>query len=84
MKIKNTKECNCGLQSDAGRILIIAGATLELEDSVWAQYAEQASGMIEEGSLVVVEAMKLSDEQKEAEEKSALEAARALIAASKK
>lgn len=84
MKIQNTLFNNVGLMSEAGsRLLLAAGATHDIPDATWAPYAENAAGMIADKTLVIVEAAKLSDEMQKAKDAEALEAAKALIAASK-
>jgi|TARA_R110000744_G_scaffold98234_6_gene189816 hypothetical protein len=87
MKIKSTVGHNLGLfatyvegKGVAQRIQIVAGSTLELEDSVWALYAKAASGPVESGALVIVEAVKKTDAEVKAEKDAAVKAAKALIA----
>lgn len=81
MKIKSTLLFNTSLYADHSgtangigsnipeNVVIPAGATLELEDGLWKRLGKSANELVENGSLVIIEAPKLSDEEQKAADK---------------
>jgi len=86
MKIRNNLQRNTSFFAQhAGngippRIVIPAGATLELSDEEWVDFAEAAATAIEAGHLEVTVAPAESDEEVEAKRIAALQAAQKLLA----
>ena len=79
MKIQSKSNRNLGFCAQHGRIVIVAGSTLELDDDVWKLYEEAASGAIESGMLVVVEDVALSEEELAEQKAEQLVAAQAML-----
>ena len=89
MKIKNNTVSNVSVPSlltrgaAAKKYLIVVGeGALELDDEVWlSEYADNSAAMLEAGTLEIVTAPKLTQEQEDKVAEDALAAARELIAA---
>ena len=88
MKIKNNTVSNISVPSAKTRgaaakryMVVIGESVLELTDEMWLEeYEANSSAMVKAGTLSVVVGPKLTEEQKEVEDKKALDAARKLIA----
>lgn len=96
MKIKSTLLFNTSLYADHSgtangigsnipeNVVIPAGATLELEDGLWKRLGKSANELVENGSLVIIEAPKLSEEEQKAADEAELAAIEARGAELKK
>jgi hypothetical protein len=81
LKIKSKMLFNFNLTgSGSQRILLPAGAVLDVEDKVARAFKADLDGLVESGCVEVIEAIAQTEEEKKAEKAKKLAEAKALVA----
>jgi len=84
MRIQSKTTCNLSYHINGQRVLIPAGATLELQDEAYPDASKVLGAAVKKGTLVFLKAPKLSKEAQAKKDAEELAAAEALVAAAKK
>ncbi len=84
MRIQSNTTCNLGYTINGKRVVIPAGALLELKDSDYPDARKVLTPAVKKGTLQFVKAPALPPEEQAALDKQELDAAKALIAKAEK